>query len=53
MTTPFLALAPNQPRVIDVGYIAAPGICSDVTDASDTTDQTDQTDVTDGGEVII
>lgn len=50
MSTPFLALAPFMPRVVDVGYEAMALPCVDCTDCSDatTTDQTDSSDVTDG-----
>lgn len=46
MSTPFLALAPQHPRIVDVPYVAPLLICVDVTDL---TDLTDLTDVTDGG----
>ena len=49
MTTPFKALAPFEPRVVDIPYSAMLLPCVDVTDLSDatTTDSTDVTDVTD------
>lgn len=49
MPTPFLALAPFVPRVVDVPYFANTLPCSDVTDMTDTTDMTDVTD--DGDEI--
>lgn len=55
MPVPFLALAPFQPRIVDVYYAAAVPTCVDCTDCSDVSDYTDSTDQTDGGgeEVII
>ncbi len=53
VTTPFLALAPHVPRVVDIPYEAVALPCSDCTDCSDVSDQTDSTDVTDGGGIII
>lgn len=47
MSTPFLALAPFMPRVVDIAYEAVALPCVDVTDFSDVSDSTDQTDVTD------
>lgn len=48
MSTPFLALAPQFPRVVDLPYAAftlscAPD-CTDCSDASDVTDATDSDD---------
>ena len=48
MTTPFRALAPQIPRVVDIPYAAFSPLCVDVTDM-DLTDSTDSSDVTDGG----
>jgi len=45
MPTPFLALAPFVPRVVDVPYFANTLPCSDVTDQTDQTDG--PTDVSD------
>ncbi len=55
MPTPFLALSPFQPRIIDIYYAAAVPTCVDTSDVSDFTDFTDQSDQTDGGggDVII
>lgn len=56
MPVPFLALAPFQPRIVDIYYAAAVPTCVDCTDCSDVSDYTtDQSDQTDGGgeEVII
>jgi len=50
MTTPFKALAPFEPRVVDIFYAASTGVCVDCTDCSDVTDATD---VTDMGEIEI
>lgn len=48
MTTPFKALQPFEPRVIDIPYAAFALSCApDCTDCSDSTDATDVTDVTD------
>lgn len=47
MTTPFLPLAPSQPRVVDLPYVATALSCAP--DCTDCSDQTDSTDVTDGG----
>ena len=48
LTTPFLALAPQIPRVVDIAYEAVALSCgNDCTDCSDTSDQSDATDVTD------
>ncbi len=48
MTTPFLSLSPQQPRVVDIGYSAMLLPCIDVTDLSgDTSDNTDNSDITD------
>jgi hypothetical protein len=45
MSTPFLALAPFSPRIVDVPYAAFALSCApDVTDISDSTDSTDVTD---------
>lgn len=48
MTTPFLALAPQTPRVVDIAYSAMLLPCVDAMDVTDSTDRTDQSDVTDG-----
>lgn len=48
MTVPFLALAPQIPRVVDIPYSAMLLPCIDVTDQTDSTDSTDSSDVTDG-----
>ncbi len=48
MSTPFLALAPQIPRVVDIPYAAFAPPCADVTDLTDLTDTTDSSDVTDG-----
>lgn len=48
MTTPFKALQPFDPRVVDIGYAAFALSC-----APDITDATDATDVTDDGDLII
>lgn len=55
MTTPFLALAPQIPRVVDIPYAAFAPVCVDVTDVSDMSDQpTDVSDSTDsGGDIVI
>ena len=53
MSIPFLALAPNIPRVVDIAYSAMLLPCVDVTDLSDVSDQTDQSDFTDGGGDVI
>lgn len=44
MSTPFLALAPFVPRIVDIPYAAATLVCEDCTDCSDTSDVTDVTD---------
>lgn len=45
MSLPFLALAPQQPRVFEVAYVPTLLTCYDCTDCSDaTTDVTDHTD---------
>lgn len=48
MPTPFLGLAPHEPRIFDVPYEANLGVCFDQTDVSDATDVTDQ-----GGEEVV
>lgn len=48
MTVPFLALAPQIPRVVDIPYSAMLLPCVDTADVTDLTDTTDQSDVTDG-----
>jgi hypothetical protein len=50
MTTPFRALQPFEPRVVDIAYSAMLLPCVDNTDATDITDQSG--DVTDDGEEI-
>lgn len=49
MSLPFIALAPQIPRVVDIHYEANLLPCADCTDASDTTDNSDVTD----GELMI
>lgn len=44
MSLPFLALAPFEPRIVDVEYHATTLPCVDCTDCSDVTDATDVTD---------
>jgi hypothetical protein len=44
MPTPFLALSPQQPRIIDLYYEANVGFCADVTDSTDSTDSSDVSD---------
>jgi hypothetical protein len=41
MTTPFKALQPFEPRIVDLLYEATPMPCFDCTDCSDATDITD------------
>lgn len=48
---PFLALAPQEPRIVSLIYVSAPGVCDDCSDCSDTT--TDSSDISDGGEGVI
>lgn len=48
MPTPFLSLAPQVPRVVDIPYAANALPCVDCTDC-DTTDVTDHTDIPDCG----
>lgn len=49
MSTPFLALAPSIPRVVDVAYAAMTFPCVNAQDVSDETDVSDVSDETDGG----
>ena len=44
MSLPFLALAPFQPRIVDIPYEAVTTLCLDCTDCSEVTDLTDVTD---------
>lgn len=50
MTTPFRALAPFDPRIVDIPYSATLVPCVDCSDCSDatTTDSTDNSDISDG-----
>jgi len=56
LSTPFLALAPNVPRVVDINYSAMllPCLNNEVTDSTEQTDST-ETDQSGGGgfDVII
>jgi hypothetical protein len=47
MPVPFLSLAPQIPRVVDIHYEANLLPCCSCTDCSDSSDVTDATDVTD------
>jgi hypothetical protein len=56
VTTPFLALAPNIPRVVDIAYSAMllPCVDQNVTDITDQTDSTETDQSGSGGfDVII
>lgn len=46
MPLPFISLAPQIPRVVDIHYEANLGFCDSCTDCSDTS-ETDVTDLTD------
>jgi hypothetical protein len=54
MPTPFLALAPFDPRIVDIPYSAFALSCApDCTDCSDVSDSTDSSDVSDSDDLII